>query len=152
MFRITVPLDDSYLDSENQKMDQIPTKTTETTQSATQLPTRTQDTTQKTGRSATQRPAQTTETTQSATQFTTQLPGLSPDRTAKTTQSARPGNLKAELDITALMRQNPSISQKQIAEQLNRNVNTVKYYIRKMQEQGKVERVGSFRKGKWIVK
>lgn len=116
MFRITVPLDDSYLDSENQKMDQIPTKTTETTQSATQLP------------------------------------GLSPDRTAKTTQSARPGNLKAELDITALMRQNPSISQKQIAEQLNRNVNTVKYYIRKMQEQGKVERVGSFRKGKWIVK
>lgn len=116
MFRITVPLDDSYLDSENQKMDQISTKTTETTQ------------------------------------FTTQLPGLSPDRTAKTTQSARPGNLKAELDITALMRQNPSISQKQIAEQLNRNVNTVKYYIRKMQEQGKVERVGSFRKGKWIVK
>lgn len=156
VFRITVPLDDSYLDSENQKMDQIPTKTTETTQSttqsATQLPTRTQDTTQKTGRSATQRPAQTTETTQSAAQFTTQLPDLSPVRTAKTTQSTRPGNLKAELDITALMRQNPSISQKQIAEQLNRNVNTVKYYIRKMQEQGKVERVGSFRKGKWIVK
>lgn len=116
MFRITVPLDDSYLDSENQKMDQIPAKTTETTQSATQS--------------------------------TTQLP----TQTKDTTQSARPGNLKAELDITALMRQNPSISQKQIAEQLNRNVNTVKYYIRKMQEQGKVERVGSFRKGKWIVK
>ncbi len=56
------------------------------------------------------------------------------------------------MDIAALMRHNPAISQKQIAEQLNRNVNTVKYYIRKMQEQGKIERVGSFRKGKWLVK
>ncbi|MEZ3467177.1 MAG: winged helix-turn-helix transcriptional regulator [Schaedlerella sp.] len=31
------------------------------------------------------------------------------------------------MDIAALMRHNPAISQKQIAEQLNWNVNTVKY-------------------------
>ncbi|MEY8495590.1 winged helix-turn-helix transcriptional regulator [Lachnospiraceae bacterium 29-91] len=108
VFRITVPLDNSYLDSDNQITAQLPIKNTETTQSTTQI--------------------------------------------VETTQFAGSGNLKAELDIAALMRHNPAISQKQIAEQLNRNVDTVKYYIRKMQEQGKIERVGSFRKGKWLVK
>ena len=98
MFRITVPLDNSYLDSDDQITARLSIKNMEPT------------------------------------------------------QSAGSGNLKAELDIAALMRYNPAISQKQIAEQLNRNVNTVKYYIRKMQEQGKIERVGSFRKGKWLVK
>ncbi len=112
VFRITVPLDNSYLDSDDQITAQLPIKNTETTQS----------------------------TTQSTTQ------NMEP------TQSVGSGNLKAELDIAALMRHNPAISQKQIAEQLNRNVNTVKYYIRKMQEQGKIERVGSLRKGKWLVK
>ncbi|MCI9442153.1 MAG: winged helix-turn-helix domain-containing protein [Ruminococcus sp.] len=108
MFRITVPLDNSYLDSDDQITARLSIKNMEPTQSTTQ--------------------------------------NMEP------TQSAGSGNLKAELDIAALMRYNPAISQKQIAEQLNRNVNTVKYYIRKMQEQGKIERVGSFRKGKWLVK
>lgn len=45
----------------------------------------------------------------------------------------------------------PRLSQKQIAERLKMNVNTVKYYIRKMQEQEKIERIGSSRKGKWIA-
>jgi len=76
-------------------------------------------------------------TTQSATQ---------------TTQSAtRLKIIKAGQDIIALMKQEPELSQKQIAERLNLNVNTVKYYIRKLQEQGKVGRIGSSRKGKWII-
>ncbi|MCM1542876.1 MAG: winged helix-turn-helix transcriptional regulator [Blautia sp.] len=39
-----------------------------------------------------------------------------------------------------------------MAQRLNLNVNTVKYYIKKMQEQGKISRTGSSRKGKWIIK
>lgn len=66
-----------------------------------------------------------------------------------TTQSATQSKfLKvAVLDIIALMEQKPELSQKQIAEQLSMNVNTVKYYIRKLQEQGKIERTGLPRKG-----
>lgn len=79
-----------------------------------------------------------TQTTQSATQFT-----------QSATQSK---NTKVGQDILTLMKQEPVLSQKQIASRLNLNVNTVKYYIRKMQEQGKLERVGSSRKGKWVVK
>ena len=60
--------------------------------------------------------------------------------------------IKAGQDITELMRQEPELSQKQIAEQLNLNVNTVKYYIKKMQKQGKISRIGSSRKGKWVIK
>ncbi len=46
----------------------------------------------------------------------------------------------------------PALSQKQIAARIEVNVNTVKYYIRKMQKQGQIRRVGSPRKGHWIVK
>ena len=74
------------------------------------------------------------------------------DTTQSATQSATQSKiLKAEPEIIALMEQKPELSQKQIAEQLNRNVNTVKYYIRKLQEQGKIERTGSPRKGKWVI-
>lgn len=74
------------------------------------------------------------------------------DTTQSATQSATQSKiLKAEPEIIALMEQKPELSQKQIAEQLNRNVNTVKYYIRKLQEQGKIERTGSPQKGKWVI-
>ncbi len=59
---------------------------------------------------------------------------------------------KAQQDILVLIGQEPELSQKQIAARLELNVNTVKYYIRKMQEQGKVGRIGSARKGKWVVR
>lgn len=78
-------------------------------------------------------------TTQSTTQSATQ----------STTQSM---NLTAEREIITLIEQEPRLSQKQIAERLKLNVNTVKYYIRKMKEQGKVERIGSSRKGKWVIR
>ena len=66
----------------------------------------------------------------------------------KTTQSRI---VKVGQNIIELMRQEPELSQKQIAERLNLNVNTVKYHIKKMQEQGKIGRIGSSRKGKWII-
>ena len=73
-------------------------------------------------------------TAQSTTQLTTQLMiGTS------------------EKIILELLRNEPAISQKEIALRLNMNANTVKYYIRKMQKNGKIIREGTNRKGKWII-
>lgn len=93
VFRIIVPLNDSFSDSGSHGVIQTTQSTTQTTQSATQL-----------------------------------------------------------MHIIALMKMEPELSQKKIAERLKLNVNTVKYYVRIMQEQGVIEHVGSSRKGKWVVK
>ncbi|MDO4343448.1 MAG: putative DNA binding domain-containing protein [Eubacteriales bacterium] len=85
-------------------------------------------------------------TTQSATQSATQ------STTRYFDEITYSGDIKVEQDITILIQREPGLSQKQIAERLSRNVNTVKYYMRKMQEQGRIKHVGSPRKGKWIVK
>jgi len=77
-------------------------------------------------------------TTQSATQFT-----------QSTTQSS---GKKVEQAIIRLIEQEPLLSQKQMAEKLCLNQNTLKYYIKKMREKHIIERVGSSRKGKWVVK
>lgn len=74
-----------------------------------------------------------TQTTQSATQ-TTQSKDRDPEKI-----------------IIELIGQNPFLSQKQMAEKLNLNKNTLKYYIKKMKEKGMIEREGTNRKGKWIV-
>ena len=57
----------------------------------------------------------------------------------------------SEKIILELLRNEPAISQKEIALRLNMNANTVKYYIRKMQKNGKIIREGTNRKGKWII-
>ena len=57
----------------------------------------------------------------------------------------------SEKIILELLRNEPAISQKEIALRLNTNANTVKYYIRKMQKDGKIIREGTNRKGKWII-
>lgn len=54
--------------------------------------------------------------------------------------------------ILNLIMKEPGLSQKQIAERLHINLNTVKYHVRKQQEQGHLERIGTKRKGQWIVK
>ena len=77
------------------------------------------------------------QTTQSATQ---------------TTQSATQLEQQKQIEkLLALLRQEPELSQRRIAERLEMNPNTVKYYFRKLQEQGRLRRVGSSRKGKWLV-
>ena len=86
-------------------------------------------------------------TTQSPTQTATQ----------STTQTATQLMIQAmadspEKEILQLIDGKPSISQKEISEKLNTNLNTVKYRIRKMQESGILGREGSSRKGKWIIK
>lgn len=84
------------------------------------------------------------ETTQSATQSE-----------VETTQSATQLNANSiqsiEDALISMIGQKPELSQRQISELLHLNVNTVKYYIRKLQEKGKVERIGTSRKGYWKV-
>ena len=54
--------------------------------------------------------------------------------------------------LLKLLEQEPEISQKKIAEKLEMNLNTVKYYMRKLQNAGMLAREGTPRKGRWIVK
>ena len=83
-----------------------------------------------------------TQTTQSTTQTT-----------QSTIQSAtRYVNEEPIQAIIKLIESDPSLSQKQMAEILCLNPNTLKYYLKRMREKGIVERTGTSRKGRWIVK
>ena len=69
--------------------------------------------------------------------------------TQSTTQSASDG---LEKNILKLIHKEPTISQKEIADQLAMNQNTVKYYIRKMQKNELLVREGTNCKGQWIIR
>jgi len=83
------------------------------------------------------------------TQSTTQFTQSTTQFTQSTTQSS---GKNVEQEIIRLIEQEPVLSQKQMAEKLCLNQNTLKYYMKKMREKHIIERVGSSRKGKWIVK
>ncbi len=70
-----------------------------------------------------------------------------------TTQSATQSGVKAEAEnqICAAILQDPYLSQSQIASTTGLNVNTVKYYMRKMQSHGILRREGNSRKGYWSL-
>ena len=63
-----------------------------------------------------------------------------------TTQSA------TEETILKLLKKESTLTQREIADRLSMNQNTVKYYIRKMQRNGMIVREGTSRKGEWIIK
>lgn len=54
--------------------------------------------------------------------------------------------------ILAVIEKDPGISQRLMADALGMNFNTLKYYIRKLQEKGKLERHGTSQKGYWMIK
>ena len=83
-----------------------------------------------------------TQTTQSATQ-TTQF-------ATQTTQSENPTS-SSEI-IYRTIAACSTITQREIAEKTGVNINTVKYYIRKMQANGIIERAETSRNGHWVVK
>lgn len=87
----------------------------------------------------------TTRTGPDTTQITTQT---DPDTTQSATHLERPEQVNALIE---LLRQEPELSQRKLAERLGLNPNTVKYYFRKLQEQGRLKREGSAHKGRWIV-
>ena len=78
------------------------------------------------------------ETTQGATQGTTQA-----------TQANQESSVEER--ILELIKENPKISQSQMASKLGIPVNRVKYYINKMRHEQRIVREGTSQKGKWIV-
>lgn len=74
-----------------------------------------------------------------------------PNTTHSATQFATQSQLRDE-QIINLLAQNPELSQSQVANILSINVNTIKSAFRNLQNQGRIKREGSSRKGRWIVK
>lgn len=56
-----------------------------------------------------------------------------------------------EIEILNLIRMQPSITQKEMANALGWNLSSVKYYITKLKEKEYLTRQGSSQKGKWMV-
>lgn len=73
-----------------------------------------------------------------------------------TTQSTQSTHLTTQSDayskIVNLIRNDKTITQKEISNRLNININTIKYYVRKLQSDGVLKREGTNRSGYWIVK
>ena len=73
--------------------------------------------------------------------------------TQPTTQTTQPENSASTSEIIyRIITECSTITQKEIAEKTGLNINTVKYYVRKMQAKGIIERAGTSRNGHWIVK
>lgn len=127
IFRITVPLDENLIDES--AGEESPT------QSATQSATQSENPTQSATRSATQSENPTQSTTRSVVQTVDRLSELT----------------DIERRILEVMEANPIASQREISESILSNLNTVKYYIRKMQASGIIRREGTNRKGRWVI-
>ena len=56
-----------------------------------------------------------------------------------------------EIEILNLVRMQPSITQKEMANALDCNLASVKYYITKLKEKKYLMRQGSSQKGKWLI-
>lgn len=54
--------------------------------------------------------------------------------------------------IIKVIRDNPALSQSQIAEMLGEKHDTIKYHMRKTRLSGVISREGSSQKGKWVVR
>lgn len=80
-----------------------------------------------------------TQTTQSTTQSTTQL----------TTQSKR--ITEKDKAILACIKNNPQISNAEMALELNWPVDRVKYYTKKLKKIGVIQRQGSSKQGRWVI-
>lgn len=53
--------------------------------------------------------------------------------------------------ILKVLRENPTLSQKKIADAIGERHSTVKYYMESMKKSGIIKREGSSQKGKWII-
>lgn len=53
--------------------------------------------------------------------------------------------------ILKVIQEEPSLSQKKIADAIGEKYSTVKYYMESMKKSGIIKREGSSQKGKWII-
>lgn len=83
-----------------------------------------------------------TDTTQDATQAVTQ----------GTTQfSVQNTENSIPMRIIKVIKDNPALSQSQIAEMLGEKHDTIKYHMRKMRLSGNIAREGTSQNGKWLI-
>ncbi len=54
--------------------------------------------------------------------------------------------------IFCVLRDNPNISLQDVADRIGKSLRTVKLAVKELQEEGKIERIGSKKKGTWITK
>ena len=85
---------------------------------------------------------------------------LMADTTQDTTQAVTQGTTQAEVQniensipmrIIKVIKDNPALSQSQIAEMLGEKHDTIKYHMRKMWLSGTIAREGTSQNGKWII-
>jgi predicted HTH transcriptional regulator len=88
-------------------------------------------------------------TQQSTTQTTTQ-PTQTTTQPTQTFQDATQTN-NIQKQILDLVKCNGELSQKEIADKIGENYNTVKYHIQQMKKKGIIERIGTSHKGHWKV-
>ena len=82
------------------------------------------------------------------------------DTTQNTTQAVTQGTTQVgfqyiensiPMRIIKVIKDNPALSQSQIAEMLGEKHDTIKYHMRKMRISGIIAREGTSQKGKWII-
>ncbi|MEG0963627.1 MAG: winged helix-turn-helix domain-containing protein [Lachnospiraceae bacterium] len=60
-------------------------------------------------------------------------------------------NDSVEIKMMSLLKQQPDITTKEIVKKLEITDNQVKYYVKKLKDNGKIKRVGTNRKGFWKI-
>ncbi len=72
-----------------------------------------------------------------------------------TNQAADQADQKEDNSVAArilkVIQEEPTLSQKKIADLIGERYSTVKYYMESMKKSGRIKRVGSSQKGKWLI-
>lgn len=66
-------------------------------------------------------------------------------------QANQGGNNSVVTHILKVIQEEPTLSQKKIADVIGEKYSTVKYYMESMKKSGIIKREGSSQKGKWII-
>ena len=68
-----------------------------------------------------------------------------------TNQANQGGDNSVVTRILKVIQEEPSLSQKKIADVIGEKYSTVKYYMESMKKSGIIKREGSSQKGKWVI-
>ena len=68
-----------------------------------------------------------------------------------TDQANQDGDNSVGTRILKVIQENPTLSQKKIADVIGEKYSTVKYYMESMKKSGIIIREGSSQRGKWII-
>ena len=68
-----------------------------------------------------------------------------------TNQANQGGDNSVVTRILKVIQEEPSLSQKNIADVIGEKYSTVKYYMESMKKSGIIKREGSSQKGKWVI-